>query len=103
MDIYCVDSYVGIKEIFENCMNNPLVEEAKPADTEYLEEKTVEKEMQAVKILLGTGEFDKEMDAVELIILNCSMGRKKMIKPHSRWYSIVQHCSNKQEKANAEY
>ena len=64
-DIFCVDSYVGLKEIFKNSMNKPLAVEAKPAERENLEEKTVEKEMQYVKILLETGEFDKEMDAVE--------------------------------------
>ena len=46
-------------------MNNSLVEETNPADKENLEENTGEKEMQAVKILLETGKFDKEMDAVE--------------------------------------
>ena len=65
LDIFCVDSYVAIKEIFKNTMNSSLVEEAKPADRVNLEENTIEKEMQAVKILLEIGEFDKEMDAVE--------------------------------------
>ena len=63
LNIFCVDSYVGIKEIYKNNMANLLVEDAKPSDIEDLEERnTVEKEMQAVKILLETGEFDKEMD-----------------------------------------
>ena len=52
LDIFCVDSYVGIKEIFKNSMSNPLAMEAKPADRENLEEDTVQKEMQTVKILL---------------------------------------------------
>jgi DNA polymerase III epsilon subunit-like protein len=64
-DIFSVDSYVGLKEIFKNSMNKPLALEAKPAEREKLEEKTVEKEMQYLKILLETGEFNKEMDEVE--------------------------------------
>ena len=57
--------------------------------------------MQSVKILIETGEFNKEIDAVgkkllnstkiyqlkslkELIILKCSSGRKKMNQPHSK-------------------
>ena len=44
-------------------MGNLLFEDAKPSVIEDLEERnTVEKEMQAVKILLETGKFDKEMD-----------------------------------------
>ena len=63
LNIFCVDSYVGIKEIYKNNMGNLLVGDAKPSDIEDPEERnTVEKEMQAVKILLETGEFDKEMD-----------------------------------------
>jgi hypothetical protein len=64
-DIFCVDSYVGLREIFKNSMNKPLAVKAKPAERENLEEKTVEKEKQYVKILLETGEFDREMDEVE--------------------------------------
>jgi hypothetical protein len=67
LDIFCVDSYVAIKEIFKNTMNSSLVVEAKPADRVNLEENTIEKEMQAVEILLEIGEFDKEMDAVEKV------------------------------------
>ena len=37
-DIFRVDSYVDINEIFINSRNNPLVEEAKPADRENIEE-----------------------------------------------------------------
>mgnify|MGYP001314628792 CR=1 FL=1 len=51
------------KRFTKNNMGNLLVGDAKPSDIEDLEERnTVEKEMQAVKILLETGEFDKEMD-----------------------------------------
>ena len=64
LDIFCVDSYVAIKEIFKNIMNNSLVEENSPADRENLAENTVEKEMQYIEMLL---ELDKEMDAVEEI------------------------------------
>ena len=46
-------------------MNIPLTVEAKPAERENFEEKMIEMEMQSVKILLETGEFDNEMDAVE--------------------------------------
>jgi hypothetical protein len=76
LNIFCVDSYVGIKEIYKNNMGTPLVEDAKPAVIEILEEKTtVEKEIQAVKILLETGEFDKEMDTV----VNKSIGFGKYL------------------------
>ena len=63
-DIFCVDSYVGLKEIFKNRMNKLLAVEAKPAERENLEEKTVEKELQSIKILLETGEFDKEEKSI---------------------------------------
>ena len=36
-----------------------------PVSRENLEENSVEREVQSVKILLETGKFDKEMDAVE--------------------------------------
>ena len=65
-DIFCVDSYVGLKEIFKNSMNKSLAVEAKPAERENLEEKTVEKELQSIKILLETGEFDKEEKSIAL-------------------------------------
>ena len=47
-------------------MNKPLAVEAKPAERENLEEKTVEKELQSIKILLETGEFDKEEKSIAL-------------------------------------
>ena len=46
-NIFCVDSYVGIKEIFKIDMGNSCVE---PKDTEIIEEKEIVKnEMEAVK------------------------------------------------------
>ena len=41
LEIFCIDSYICIKDIFINSMNNPMVEESKPADRENLEENTV--------------------------------------------------------------
>jgi len=64
-DIFCVDSYIGLKEIFKNSMNIPVTVEAKPSERDDFEEKTIEMEMQTVKILLETGEFDKEMNEDE--------------------------------------
>ena len=59
-NIFCVDSYVGIKEIFKMDMGNSFVD---PKDIEIIEEKEiVKKEMEAVKILLEAGDFDMEMD-----------------------------------------
>ena len=59
-NIFCVDSYVGIKEIFKMDMGNLFVD---PKDIEIIEEKEiVKKEMEAVKILLEAGDFDMEMD-----------------------------------------
>ena len=40
--------------------------EAKPAERENFEEKTIEMEMQSVKILLETGEFDNESIRIDL-------------------------------------
>jgi DNA polymerase III epsilon subunit-like protein len=61
-NIFCVDSYVGIKEIFKMDMGSSLAECVKPADTEDIEEKEIVKnEMEAVKSLLEAGEFDMEM------------------------------------------
>ena len=49
-NIYCLDSYVGIKEIFKMDMGNPCV---KPKDTDIIEEKEIVKnEMEAAKSLL---------------------------------------------------
>ena len=62
-NIFCVDSYVGIKEIFKMEMGNSLAERVKPTDTENIEEKEIVKnEMEAVKSLLEAGEFDMEME-----------------------------------------
>jgi hypothetical protein len=44
-DNFCVESYIGLKEILKNSMNKTLAVEAKPAERENLEENTVEKEM----------------------------------------------------------
>jgi hypothetical protein len=47
-------------------MGSSLSVEANPVDKEICKDRnTVEKELQAAKILLETGEFDKEMDADE--------------------------------------
>ena len=62
-NIFCVDSYVGIKEIFKKNNGSPLAEDVKPADIENIEErKIMDNELKAVKILLEAGEFDIEMD-----------------------------------------
>ena len=59
-NIFCVDSYVGIKEFFKMDMGNLFVD---PKDIEIIEEKEiVKKEMEAVKILLEAGDFDMEID-----------------------------------------
>ena len=61
-NIFCVDSYVGIKEIFKMDMGYSLAKRVKPKDTENIEEKEIVKnEMEAVKSLLEAGEFDMEM------------------------------------------
>ena len=39
LNIFCVDSYVGIKEIYKNNMGNLLVGDAKPSDIEDPEER----------------------------------------------------------------
>ena len=54
LEIFCIDSYICIKDIFINSMNNPMVEETKLADRENIGDNTVEKEMQCVKILPET-------------------------------------------------
>ena len=66
LNILCVDSYVGIKEIYRRNTGSSLAEEANQVDKEICEDRdTVDKELQAVKTLIETGEFDKEMDAGE--------------------------------------
>jgi DNA polymerase III epsilon subunit-like protein len=66
LNILCVDSYVGIKEIYRRNTGSLLAEEANQVDKEICEDRdTVDKELQAVKTLIETGEFDKEMDAGE--------------------------------------
>jgi len=65
-NILCVDSYVGLKEIYKRDRLSSLAEEANPVDEEIWEDNMVENEIQAVKILLETGEFDKEMDSEEM-------------------------------------
>ena len=53
LNLLCVDSYAGIKEIYKRNRGCLLAGEANQTD----------KEIQAVKILLDAGEFDKEMDS----------------------------------------
>jgi hypothetical protein len=61
-NIFCVDSYVDIKEIFKMDMGYSLAKHVKPKDTENMEEKEIVKnEMEAVKSLLEAEEFDMEM------------------------------------------
>jgi hypothetical protein len=61
-NIFCVDSCVGIKEIFKMDMGNSMAERVKAKDKENIEEKEiVKKEMEAVKSLLEAGVFDMEM------------------------------------------
>ena len=61
-NILCVNSYVGIKEIFKMDMGNSLAEPFKPQDRENIEDQEiVRNEMAAVKNLLEAGEFDMEM------------------------------------------
>ena len=61
-NIFCVDSYVGIKEIFKMDMGNSLAEPFKPQDTENIEDQEIVRdETAAVKNLLEAGEFDMEM------------------------------------------
>ena len=54
-NIFCVDSYVGIKEIFKMDMGYSLAKRVKPKDTENIEEKEI------VKNEMEAGEFDMEM------------------------------------------
>ena len=62
-NIFCVDSYVGIKNIFKKNLESPLAKNAQHASIKCLDErKLVEKEKQAVKLLLEAGEFDEEME-----------------------------------------
>jgi hypothetical protein len=64
LNILCVDSYVGIKEIYKMNMGSSHAVVANPV--EICEDRNnVEKELEAVKIPLETGEFDKEMDEDE--------------------------------------
>ena len=61
-EIFCVDSYVGIKEIFQN-LEAKKTEDARKQQIERLVEKEiVEKEIEAVKNLLAAGEFDRELE-----------------------------------------
>ena len=58
-NIFCVDSYVSIKEIFKMDMGTSCVE---PNNTEIIEENEIVKnEMEAVKSFLEAGIFDMEM------------------------------------------
>ena len=63
-NIFCVDSYVGIKEIFKTEMVNSssLAECIKPEKENIEEKEIVESELKAVKSLLEAGEFDSEFD-----------------------------------------
>ena len=48
LNMLCVDSYVGIKEIYTGNMGSSLAEEAKPADNEICEDRI--KKMNSPKI-----------------------------------------------------
>ena len=51
-NIFCVDSYVGIKEIFKMEMGNSLAERVKPKDTENIEEKEIVKNEMGQRLTL---------------------------------------------------
>jgi hypothetical protein len=61
-EIFCVDSYVGIKEIFQN-WEAQKTEDARIQQLERLVDKEiVEKEREAVTKLIAAGEFDRELE-----------------------------------------
>ena len=64
---------MGMKGIYKKSMCSSLQMDAKPATIEIMEDRnTVEKEMQAVKIILETGELYKEMDTEDNICIEFS-------------------------------
>ena len=62
-NIFCVDSYLGIKNIFEKNTESSLARDAQHSGIKYLEErKLLQREMQAAKVLLEAGKFDDDME-----------------------------------------
>ena len=82
-NIFCVDSYVGIKEIFKMEMVNSssLAECIKSEKENIAEKEIVESELKAVKSLLEAGEFDSEFDKDRSMSIKFS---KLQEKEHSR-------------------
>jgi DNA polymerase III epsilon subunit-like protein len=85
--IMCVDSYVGIKEIFKKRDEDIMAEEARRKEEDKTEEtKIIEQEIEAAAALLNAGEFEAEM----------KVGKSNEVRDveendHSRTTKIISH------------
>ena len=101
-NIFCVDSYVGIKEIFKmDILNSSLLTECIKSEKESIEEKEiVESELKAVKNLVQAGEFDSEFDKDISMSINYSKLQKK---EQSRNTSALEFLNEKRKSVQAEH
>ena len=101
-NIFCVDSYVGIKEIFKMEMVNSssLAECIKPEKENIEEKEIVESELKAVKRLLEAGEFDSEFDKDRSMSIKFS---KLQEKEQSRNTSALEVLNKKRKSVQAEH
>ena len=101
-NIFCVDSYVGIKEIFKMEMVNSssLAECIKPEKENIEEKEIVESELKAVKSLLEAGEFDREFDKDRSMSIKFS---KLQEKEHSRNTSALEVLNENRKSVQAEH
>ena len=101
-NIFCVDSYVGIKEIFKMEMVNSssLAECIKPEKENIDKKEIVESELKAVKRLLEAGEFDSEFDKDRSMSIKFS---KLQEKEQSRNTSALEVINEKRKSVQAEH
>ena len=98
-NIFCVDSYVGIQEIFKiDILNSSL---SFKSEKENIEEKEiVESELKAVQNLLEAGEFDSEFDKDRSKSIKYSKLQKK---EQSRNTSALEILNEKRKSVQAEH
>ena len=101
-NIFCVDSYVGIKEIFKmDILHSSLLAECFNSEKENIEEKEiVESELKAVQNLLEAGEFDSEFDKDRSKSIKYSKLQKK---EQSRNTSALEILNEKRKSVQAEH
>ena len=89
-DILCIDSYVGLREIFKKQKDVVRVENETVAKVERNEEKNILKmELDAVTDLIITGAFDTEMVEETCSDVNQSKAENEVLPKSVRYKSNI--------------